>query len=51
MESILSSPAYKNQCKIRLNVGQAAIIVVEHIKARRVGFEPMSHDWGFLGLL
>jgi hypothetical protein len=46
MESIII-PVYKNQCKLRLNVNQAAITIVEHIKARGVGFEPSSYDWGF----
>ena len=50
MESIII-PVYKNQCKLRLNVNQVAITVVEHIKAQGVGFDSSSHGWGFLGLL
>jgi hypothetical protein len=33
----------RNQCNLRLNVNQATIIVLEHIKAREVGFEPSSY--------
>jgi hypothetical protein len=31
--------AYKNQCKLRLNISQAAITAVEYIKGRGVGFD------------
>jgi hypothetical protein len=36
--------------KLRLSVNQAAITVLEYVKARGVGFEPSTHKWGFLGL-